>query len=233
MHYAVYLYIQPKTLQQFQQVTAQINTGTQQRQAKILGDILADLACHVIDQVFTEIVRQSRQTAHAAEQTRSEQSEQVIAKILAYIRQYMPYAVSLMSNERLKPLVNYLESCIRLQDGQHYLTYPIDDALAMQQIESFEKIKAGDDRAVHSAFEHLVKIIDVGVEALLLQPKNILKFNLIVNKTLDGVIHLCTRMGYQRLEKVTVDLKAAQAEPYLDHFFAFLHQQSAEQPAYK
>ena len=233
MHYAVYLSIQPDTLQQFQQVSQKINIGTTQRQAKILGEILADLACHVMDQVFAEIVRQSKQFPHNIDKARAEQSAQVIDKIIAYIRQYMPYAIALLSNERLKPLVNYLDGCIKVRNGQHYLTYPIDDILAAQQVASFEQIQADNDQAVHAAFTHLVNIIDAGVDALLLQPKNILKFNVIINKTLDGVIHMCTHLGYQRLEKVTADLTAQQAKGYLDHFFAFLYQQSTEQLAYK
>lgn len=233
MSYAVYLSIQAETLQRFQQVTQQLHQGTTARQAKILSEVLTDLACHVIDQVFSEIMRHPKALPQHLEQQGGEQSSQVIDKIMQYIRKYMPYSIALLSNERLKPLVDYLNDCIKVHDGQYYLSYPIDDGLAAQQIASFERINAGDDQAVQLAFGHLIKIIDLGVDALLLRPKNILKFNVIINKSLDGVINLCTHLGYQRIEQVTAGLSASQVKGYLDHFLTFLHQQHQDQFSYQ
>lgn len=225
-NYAIYLRIQPELYLRFQQVTDQINTAHAPRQAKALGIVLADLACAVLDQVFTELIGKvaDSELAEASHQSR-ENSQQVIDKIAGYIKQYMPYAVSFFNNQRLSPLVNYLATCIRQREGQYYLCYTIDTGLAESQIQNLNRIREGDDQAVKITFTNLIKIIDLGVHALIVKPKSLLKFNFLLNKTLDGVIHMCTHMGYQRLEKVTTHLTAIQAEPYLDHFFAFMQQE--------
>ena len=229
-NYAIYLRIQPELYQRFQQVSTRINTPNEPRQAKALGAVLADLACAVLDQVFTELIRKASRVESSPTDSQSrESSQQVIDKIIGYIKQYMPYAVSFFHNQRLSPMVNYLAGQIRVQDGHYYLSYEIDDQLAQQQIDSLNRIGAGDNQAVKVAFAHLVKIIDIGMNALIIKPKTLLNFNFLVNKTLDGVIHMSTQIGYQRLEKVTAHLTAAQAEPYLHHFFAFMQQQPQNQ----
>ncbi|MDQ8934558.1 hypothetical protein [Acinetobacter rudis] len=228
--YAVYLQMQPELHQRFKQVTQLINTPNAPRQAKVLGVILADLACAVLDQVFTELIRKVDQLeAEKVDRHGRESSQQVIDKIAGYIQHYMPYAVSFFNNQRLIPLVNYLDEWMREHEGKDYLIYEINDLLAEQQIQCLNQIRAGEDLAVKQGFANLVQIIDVGVQALIVQPKTTLKFNFLVNKTLDGVIHMCTQIGYQRLEKVTSNLTALRAAPYLDHFFSFLHKQQQKQ----
>lgn len=222
---AIYLLIQPELYWRFQQVSTRINTLNEPRQAKALGTILADLACAVLDQVFTTLIPKASQLELTQVNVESrESSQQVIDKITSYIQQYMPYAVSFFHNQRLSPMVNYLAEQIRVQDGHYYLSYEIDDQLAQRQVNHLNQIRAGEDQAVKQAFADLVKIIDIGVDALIVKPKALLKFNFLLNKTLDGVIYMSTQMGYQRLEKVSSDLTAVQAIPYLDHFFAFVQQ---------
>lgn len=229
MQHRVYLHIQANTYQRLHQVQQQLNVGSKERQAKILGEILADLATDVIDQVFTEMIRKATQrTDHPVDHSRIDSSQQVIAKIISAIQQYMPYAVSLMSNDRLKPLIQYLNDCIRRRGQDYYLTYPVQADLVAQQKATLQQVRAGHDQAVKLAVSHLIQIIDIGVNALLIEPKNILKFNVIVNKTLDGVIGLCTRLGYQRLEKVLSDLTAVNVVFYLNHFAAFLQPEQDE-----
>ncbi|TCM69775.1 hypothetical protein EC844_10234 [Acinetobacter calcoaceticus] len=228
MTQTVYFIMQASTQQQFQQIHQALNAGTEQRQAKVLGRVLADLACEVIDQAFAVLLRTPGITrSTSVEDQQAQASEKVVSQILAQIRKYMPYAVSMFANDRLLPMVNYLEQSMFEIDGRAYLSYRIPDRLSVELLQKIDQIRAGDERSVVDAFRSLVTLIDTGVDALIVHPKQMLKFNLIINKTLDGVIHVCTRMGYQRLEKVASQLTAPQAIPYLDHFVAFIQQPSA------
>jgi hypothetical protein len=62
----------------------------------------------------------------------------------------------------------------------------------------------------------------MGVTALIREPKKMLKFNLVVDKTLNGVINMTTHMGYKRLEKLGGQLNQATANDYIEHFMTFL-----------
>ena len=223
MSQTIYFHIQDSTQQRFQQVYQALQQSRSQRQAKILGPVLADLAAEVIDQVFAALLRDPEVVRHKSPQdSQTQASEKVIAQILENIKTYMPYAVSMFGNARLLPLMQYLAGCMQTHADRHYLTYQVDEAVLAPVLADIERIAAGDQSRVQPAFQALLKLIDVGVEALIIHPKTMLKFNFLINKTLDGVIHLCTRLGYQRLEKVTAQLTAAEALPYLAHFVRFL-----------
>ncbi len=46
----------------------------------------------------------------------------------------------------------------------------------------------------------------------------------MVDKTLTGVIHLTTQLGYKRIEKVSTQFDFIHAQKTLMHFFSFLEQ---------
>ncbi len=57
-----------------------------------------------------------------------------------------------------------------------------------------------------------------------MRQKKLLKFNFVVDKTLTGVIHLTTQLGYKRIEKVSTQFAFIHAQKTLMHFFSFLEQ---------
>ena len=65
-------------------------------------------------------------------------------------------------------------------------------------------------------------MVDQGVTSLVREPKKMLKFNMVVNKTLDGVIALTTQIGYKRFEKLSTQYDAQTVSKYFNHFLVFL-----------
>lgn len=61
---------------------------------------------------------------------------------------------------------------------------------------------------------------------LIREPKHLLKFNLVVDKTLNGVIHMTTHLGYKRLEKLGTQIDLDMANDYIEHFLAFLRKEA-------
>ncbi len=57
---------------------------------------------------------------------------------------------------------------------------------------------------------------------LIREPKKQLKFNVFIDKTLSGVIHMTTHLGYKRLEKIGTQLQKEQANAYIEHFMDFM-----------
>ena len=220
MNTAVFLNIHADTYARFAHIRAQLLQGSKESQANALGNVLSEMACEVIDQVFMVLLQENQHHSQTGE------SEKVIQQILEAIRKYMPWSVSFFGNDRLVPLVEYLSKSIQLEDEKVYMTYPIEQQLAQQVKTSSQKLAGGDRHETVNALKLLTDVIDVGVTHLIREPKKCLKFNFVVDKTLNGVINMTTHLGYKRLEKLGTQLDQQVAVIYVDYFLKFMRHQA-------
>ncbi|MDM1019756.1 hypothetical protein QSV37_05445 [Acinetobacter sp. VNK23] len=220
MNTAVFLNIHADTYARFAHIRAQLLQGSKESQANALGNVLSEMACEVIEQVFMVLLQENQHYSQTGE------SEKVIQQILEAIRKYMPWSVSFFGNDRLVPLVEYLSKTIQLEDEKVYMTYPIEQQLAQQVKSSSQKLAGGDRHETVNALKLLTDVIDVGVTHLIREPKKCLKFNFVVDKTLNGVINMTTHLGYKRLEKLGTQLDEQVAVIYVDYFLKFMRHQA-------
>ena len=220
MNTAVFLNIHADTYARFAHIRAQLLQGSKESQANALGNVLSEMACEVIEQVFMVLLQENQHHSQTGE------SEKVIQQILAAIRKYMPWSVSFFGNDRLVPVVEYLSKTIQLEDEKVYMTYPIEQQLAQQVKSSSHKLAGGDRHETVNALKLLTDVIDVGVTHLIREPKKCLKFNFVVDKTLNGVINMTTHLGYKRLEKLGTQLDQQVAVIYVDYFLKFMRHQA-------
>ena len=210
--------------QRFLQIQQQFQQGSTEKLSQPLGLMLADLSAEVLGRMFVDLLAKAKmQVSTVEEKTTLAESEKVVQQVIETFKKYMPYAVSFFSNDRLQPLVDYLIGNFVQGDQQAYLTFPIETDLVedfyeqsnilMQQTESREAIIDG--------FNDVIALIDAGVEHLILEPKQRLKFNFVIDKTLQGVLNLTTTVGYKRLEKLAQQVKQPIALLYVTHFIAF------------
>ncbi|KRI60526.1 hypothetical protein APC62_13985 [Acinetobacter pittii] len=221
MSYEVFLKISDSTYTQFEAIRQKLHDGVSQSQAKVLGDVLSDLSCEIIEQVFSVLLQSGSATMSPKQQA---ESEKVIQQVLETFRKYMPWSVSFFGNERLLPLVDYMTSLMKEQGQQVYITYPVTLQLVQQAETLTQQIRDGNMQSITAAFETLIQIVDLGVTSLVREPKKRLKFNLVVDKTLNGVINMTTHLGYKRLEKLGTQVDQTTATHYINHFLAFMHQ---------
>ena len=220
MNTAVFLNIHADTYARFAHIRAQLLQGSKESQANALGNVLSEMACEVIEQVFMVLLQENQHHSQTGE------SEKVIQQILEAIRKYMPWSVSFFGNDRLVPVVEYLSKTIQLEDEKVYMTYPIEQQLAQQVKSSSHKLAGGDRHETVNALKLLTDVIDVGVTHLIREPKKCLKFNFVVDKTLNGVINMTTHLGYKRLEKLGNQLDQQVAVVYVDYFLKFMRHQA-------
>ncbi|MCH7336631.1 hypothetical protein [Acinetobacter sp. NIPH 2699] len=216
MKTAVFLNIHADTYARFVHIRTQLLQASKESQASALGNVLSEMACEVIEQVFMVLLKDNQHYSQTGE------SEKVIQQILEAIRKYMPWSISFFSNERLIPLVEYLSKTLLIEDDMIYMTYPVEQQLAQQVIASAQKLAEGDSREVANALKKLTEVIDAGVTHLIREPKKCLKFNFVVDKTLNGVINMTTHLGYKRLEKLATQLDQQVAVTYVDYFLKFM-----------
>ncbi|HAV3591756.1 hypothetical protein R5M72_12685 [Acinetobacter baumannii] len=211
------------TYTQFASIREKLHAGVRESQSKVLGDVLSDLSCEIIEQVFSVLLKDEQDNSTMTQKQRYE-SEKVLQQILDTFRKYMPWSVSFFGNERLLPLVDYMTSLMKEREQEVYITYPITPQLVQQAQTLTEQIRAGNMQSVEKAFQTLIQIVDLGVTSLVREPKKRLKFNLVVDKTLNGVINMTTHLGYKRLEKLGTQVDQTTATHYINHFLAFMHQ---------
>lgn len=223
MSYKVFLKISDSTYTQFASIREKLHARVRESQSKVLGDVLSDLSCEIIEQVFSVLLKDEQDNSTMTEKQRYE-SEKVLQQILDTFRKYMPWSVSFFGNERLLPLVDYMTSLMKEREQEVYITYPITPQLVQQAQTLTEQIREGNMQSVEKAFQTLIQIVDLGVTSLVREPKKRLKFNLVVDKTLNGVINMTTHLGYKRLEKLGMQVDQTTATHYINHFLAFMHQ---------
>ncbi|AOA57618.1 hypothetical protein [Acinetobacter larvae] len=235
MQSQVYLPISPESVVQLQQIDRALRAGEKPAQAKALGQVLATLACEVFDAVFlalltAQITQCQQHVTEGQGALEAEQllhslhaSAQVITEIKQHIEKYMPYAVALFRNQRLLPLVDYLQThCIEQRGVQHYLHYAISFAQRQNYLLQLQAVQANDAPAIVAAIQQLIEIVDVGVDALLYKPKEQLHLNFILDKSLNAVIQMCCQMGYKRLSHLATELDPHRAAVVFQHFLQFL-----------
>lgn len=223
MSYKVFLKISDSTYTQFASIREKLHAGVRESQSKVLGDVLSDMSCEIIEQVFSVLLKDEQDNSTMTQKQRYE-SEKVLQQILDTFRKYMPWSVSFFGNERLLPLVDYMTSLMKEREQEVYITYPITPQLVQQVQTLTEQIREGNMQSVEKAFQTLIQIVDLGVTSLVREPKKRLKFNLVVDKTLNGVINMTTHLGYKRLEKLGTQVDQTTATHYINHFLAFMHQ---------
>ncbi|MFV7444232.1 hypothetical protein ACNPMZ_16160 [Acinetobacter pittii] len=222
MSYEVFLKITDSTYTQFETIRQKLHEGGSQSQSKALGDVLSHLSCEIVEQVFS-VLLQNNQNSGMMSAKQIAESEKVVQQILDTFRKYMPWSVSFFGNDRLQPLVEYMASLMKEHDRQIYVTYPVDTHLVQDVHTLTTQVQEGNLQNIAQAFQTLIQIVDLGVTNLVREPKKRLKFNLVVDKTLNGVINMTTHLGYKRLEKLGTQVDQTTAANYINHFLAFMH----------
>lgn len=214
MSYTVELKLKPETYQQFQNIHTKLNNNDREPQSKYLGDNISNIACELIDQAFGSLVNQSS--------SKDGDSEKVLKQVKDAITKYMPWSVSFFGNDRLLPMVNHVNGLMKRKNDQGYITYPVDKVVVEELLGCAEQLKQGNTAYVKPGLKAFTQVVDQGVTSLIREPKKLLKFNMVVNKTLDGVISLTTGIGYKRFDKLSTIYDAQTIGKYFDHFVAFL-----------
>ncbi|MCH7333356.1 hypothetical protein [Acinetobacter modestus] len=222
MSYSILLKINEVTYDKFETIRQQLNDGTSASQSRVLGEVLSEIACDIVEQVFSVLLIQNSQPTAISQKYKTE-SEKVIQQIIGAVRRYMPWSIALFGNERLCPFVNYFSNMIKYHDQQLYVSYPIDRNLVQQAHALVAQIKNNEINDMADVFHTLIQIVDLGVTNLIREPKKCLNFNKVVDRTLNGVIHITAQLSYKRLEKMSNQVDPNTATDCVNHFLAFMH----------
>lgn len=201
----------------------QRETGQSQSLATEAGQVMSEVGCQLIDVVFGELVQQF---LHVSALPAFRESLAAIEEVKTVLRKYLPWAISFFGNERLAPVAKHYADLIQSRqiDGLAlpFLVFALPESVAQQALRSLEDLEQHRVKTATNAIEALIQVIDVSLEVLLKQPKTLLKFNFVVDKTLNGVINVTTSMSYKNLRKLGQQLDPSLFDALTNHLRQFL-----------
>lgn len=211
--YKVNLPVKHATYENIVNVTSRMNQGEKNSLSREYGEAVTTMACEILRHIFEVMTIDNEHTNGSGAETKK-----VLEQITQQLQKYMPWSVSLFGNERLLPVANYLMGQFSVAEEQKYLQFPISSSIAQQLRANVEAIQAGDASRISATFSNIVQILDTGVDELIKKPKTMLKFNIVADKTLNGVISMLTSLGNKRVEKTGKTAKLPIAQQYGQHF---------------
>jgi hypothetical protein len=191
------------------------------------GKLMSDVSCQIIDVVFKRMVEQFLLVPElpASKKVHFDESLKHIEDIKGVMRKYMTWAISFFGNDRLKPVVAFFYGMIQQKDHQSYLVFDLPECTAQRALLALNTLETGKVDTAEGAIESLIEVTDIGVDTLIKQPKELLKFNFVVNKTLNGVINMTTSMAYGHLRRFGKQLDPVLFETTASHLQQFLQKQ--------
>ena len=160
--YKVNLIVQDATYQKLLSVTERMKQGDKANLSREYGDAVTQMACEILRYVFAVMTIDNEYTKGSGAET-----QKVMDQVTQQLQKYMPWSVSLFSNERLLPVANYLMGQFSQKDGKMYLQYPLANSTAQKAKQDAEAIMQGDQSRIFSGFQDVISIINTGIDELI------------------------------------------------------------------
>lgn len=214
-----------------QQQLEQLHKDALEQRASVsddAGKLMTDITCHVIDYIFTNMIQQFASVDGISSDKRASFEESLgrIKEIKKIIHKYFGWAVSWFDAKRLAPVIGHynqmVNQCALDSESTLCIIYDLPDDLAKKSLASLSDLNSLNASNALHAIECLIEVIDVGVTKLLKEPKELLKFNFVVNKTLDGVITMTTALSYKSLRKLGNAMDSQLHQSASDHLQQFI-----------
>lgn len=175
---------------------------------KIGAELLADAYSDVIDHCFVELLHAINRT-HPSPMV--EDAYKVAEEIKEKIHHSLGWVVSFFSSERLVPVIahfNDLISELSLHgERRFHTTFALPPKLAADVTRVLAELRDGGAKDLREGTELLIQVIEVALEPLMLEPKRLMKFSFVVNKTLDGLIGVILTLFKRLLRRLTPQIE--------------------------
>jgi hypothetical protein len=169
---------------------------------KLAGiELLADAYFDLIDTCFVRILDKIGQDGHSKELS---EAHQTIAEVKEKALHYLRWISSYIANKRLPPVIAHFYDMVQQDDqGQPYLAFQLSDSLAADVKRVVALLAQGHAENFDEGAKLITKVIEESMSPLAMTPKNLMKFNFVVDKTLSGVIALVEMLLKRMLNKLS------------------------------
>lgn len=192
-------------------------------QDKLIGvELLAEAYCDLLDICFVQIIEDLNRTHPSPELL---EARRVLDDIQEKIRHYVRWTAGFIANDRIPPVIAHFYA-MTYQQGlgrdQPFMGFNLSPALGAEIVRVVSALKDGSAQDFADGIELIIQVIDETMGPLAIEPKNLIKFNFVVNKTLDGIIALVKVLFKRMLRKLAPKLPPTMFPQIAAHLESFL-----------
>jgi hypothetical protein len=195
--------VDQKTADDLAYLVAQAKSGLSDADKKLSVAMLTEVYCALLDTCFGELLKQVNEK-HDIKTLAEAQS--VIEEIQSKARHYMGWISGFLATEKVVKVIHHFDSLVVKaepgSDQAHFLKLPISLALAEKAALNLTSLINGSSTNIEQGIDILIEATDAAIVHVVEDPKRIMKFNLVVDKTLGGVIVLLKGVGYKIIRKL-------------------------------
>jgi hypothetical protein len=216
--------LRPHIIEGLAALSARAQSGRLSDADKKTGaSLLADAYADIIDHCLVDLLKEMDRTHPSA---LVHEALKVAGEVKEKSNHYLGWVVGFFSSERLIPVIAHFNGLTHelALDGapRGYTAFAIPPALAADAARVLDELKTGRARDLKEGTELLIQVIEEAIHPLMIHPKQLMKFNFVVNKTLDGVISLVVGLVKRMLRKLSPQIDRELYPMVATHLSRFL-----------
>lgn len=156
--------------------------------------LLTDALHGILDTVFTQLIqdidRSFDTTGPEAKAIRT--AENTINDVKHKIEHNLGWIVKFLSSKRLVPVIAHYDSMVhQLPDSEiYYAGFSVPADLGKRAEKELREMKDGTRTSAVEGIELLIEFLDVSIDPVVREPMELMNFNFVVTRTLNGVVNL-------------------------------------------
>lgn len=215
----VCLTLAPEIPERTHRIDAALRAGVRESQAKPAAETMALAINTLVDQFLSQLLRDLY--AAYPRHTGYKSALKIIDDIQGKVLHYLKWLTRFLSNERMAVVVkNYvamMQPLSATNPQQMYLAVNVSPKLAERARITINALRSGESTNVPAGIEVLIDIIDAVLVDFVDEPKRLMRFNLVVNKSLDAAIYMIKGLAFRQLRALGDSIPPEHVSVFLDH----------------
>jgi hypothetical protein len=157
---------------------------------KTLGvALLAEAYCDLIDAGTVKLLNDLERANTFKE---LQEAQKTLEDIKNKIRHYLAWVAGYISNDRLAPVIGHFHAMMYemdIGDGTHpYIAFTIPDSAVVNAKELISALTDGSAENLDETIDMVIHVVEQAIIPLMIRPKELMKFNFVVDRTINGVL---------------------------------------------
>lgn len=223
----VALPVNPNSPIELAELARRLNSGVKESQAEFAGRLITETSVALLDDLFIEMMDKLEKVT--PNDPLLHEARDNVAHVQDILRKYLGWLTGFVSNERMAPVsTHYVQMFEELEvhgEKRWHLVIPLSEAHADEAERHMSHLSDGTAKDGREGIEALIVIIDEALKPLMYEPKRLMKFNFVVDKTLNGVISVTMTFAHRALRKFGAHISPQALPTLAEHLRSFLHRQ--------
>ena len=191
---------------------------------KALGaDLLAQTYVQLLDTCFTHLLDDLNKTQP---DKMLQDASKVIHKVQSEAQHYIGWLIKFIANKRVPPVIHHFHDMVHPLNltGKElpYIVIPVTTTYAESASDVMNALAMKDASRLEKGVELLIEAIETALVPLVYTPKDLMGFNFVISKTINGVINVLHTLFKHTLRKLPPHIQQESLPSIAAHFETFL-----------